>query len=642
MNEVLLKGIDLSDVYEEEFCIEELITQVSNELKENDLLQKEVYTRQTKDIKDLINGKFQDSVWAIKASISGANSYFRFDELDKYSFVGLDDYEINLIKCWVAESIIDRKYEDMLTGDVEFRSVGTVRSYFTYLINFIEATAFFSEEFLDDTKGCKLTSFFDSYDVSDNTVYGMITAIMIYIEYVEDKVVCDRAILLNRYMGKLERIRKNYSEDDKPRDLPTSRNILLYDNYIDMFFKDNSVKKEIKLLYMPILLWWKITTVIPMRPNEFCSRLKRDCLLQKEGKYYLKINRSKRKSADNKRTLPLLKRVIITKQIYDEISYYIKGTEKYGQSNTLISYPAIKALRMGLLDKNAPLFGSRHGALEAAHSFKVDETIFDITNMYHLLKKFNDDIIKGYYRDSYIDEWVKIGDTRHIAFTSLILQGFSPVEVAIIGGHTTLAALDNYTCSTNSYIDTQVVSMITKNIKLNSVNYSKIVDRIFSMPKECPKPINECIEAYFEDIQFGYCTADYKVDLSPCESQRCDECSKWWCEPTEYNYNVLEKILQKELTKKDNKIQRDLEFLKQMLDDVGIEYVDGKMVTSPEATKQLKRIALELDSNTKDIIHLKYQLVNPYEDKYKLLTDLEDLLPTKQVSEILLGSGDNI
>lgn len=647
MGEFLISEIDFNEVSVEEFNLDVLMTELSNELKESNLLcNKDKVKTLNETLKEEVRGNFSDKIWVVVNGLEGKNSIFNFIELEEYKFIGMNEYEINLIKCWVAESILESRFEDEYTGDTEYRNVFTVRKRYGYLLNFIKESSFFNEKYLDDTKGCKLTSYFSQLDVSDTTASVVLRSLLSYIDYVIDKVGDSRDVVLDSYYSKLLSIKRNYVDEKSIRELPSSKNILLYHNYIDLFFNDSDIDNKLRLLYMPIYLWWRITTIIPMRTNEFTTRLKRECLQKGDGNYFLKINRSKKKYKSSMKTLPVLKRVKITREIYDIIDKYIKETDEYGESKTLISYAAIKQLRLELFDKSSPFYTLRLNGLEASHNLKIDHTTFSKGIMYNLIHNFNENIIKGYYQDTHIDEWVKLGDTRHIAFTSLMLQGYSPVEIAVLGGHTTLKTLDNYTSSTSTYIDTEVVSIIRKNINFGSINYSQTIDKIFSMPKECPKLITECVEAYFGDERFGYCTADYKNKYSPCESARCDKCSKWWCEPNEYNYLRLERILKEDLQKKNSKLSRDIDFLMELMSEVGIEYVDGKMILEPEAAKAIKRISLDLASNTRNIIHLKYELIDPLDDKYKLLSSIEELLPTKEVTSILerkymLHEGDN-
>jgi len=79
----------------------------------------------------------------------------------------------------------------------------------------------------------------------------------------------------------------------KSRDLPNYRHILYFDEKIEQFLNEGT-EFELKK-YFPIVLWWKITTVIPIRPTEFL-KLKRNCVNPTENsvnKYEITLPRIK-------------------------------------------------------------------------------------------------------------------------------------------------------------------------------------------------------------------------------------------------------------------------------------------------------------------------------------------------------------
>ncbi|RHW06629.1 integrase, partial [Bacillus cereus] len=81
----------------------------------------------------------------------------------------------------------------------------------------------------------------------------------------------------------------------KSRDLPDYRHILYFDEKIEQFLNEGTEFELQK--YFPIVLWWKITTVIPMRPKEFL-KLKKNCVnpaKNNKKKYEIKLPRIKEK-----------------------------------------------------------------------------------------------------------------------------------------------------------------------------------------------------------------------------------------------------------------------------------------------------------------------------------------------------------
>ncbi|ASJ54547.1 hypothetical protein BP422_13850 [Brevibacillus formosus] len=66
------------------------------------------------------------------------------------------------------------------------------------------------------------------------------------------------------------------------RDLPKYQDILMFDYLLNDYFEKCS--KEARAMYFPIFLWWRITTIVPMRIQEFLL-LKRYCV--EERRLYL-------------------------------------------------------------------------------------------------------------------------------------------------------------------------------------------------------------------------------------------------------------------------------------------------------------------------------------------------------------------
>ena len=51
------------------------------------------------------------------------------------------------------------------------------------------------------------------------------------------------------------------------------------------------------MFYYPLYLWWQLTAVVPLRQREFLLT-QRNCLTEKDGKYYLTLRRNNLKGKD--------------------------------------------------------------------------------------------------------------------------------------------------------------------------------------------------------------------------------------------------------------------------------------------------------------------------------------------------------
>lgn len=615
--------------YEEIFNIDTLITEVKEIMQKEDFLLKGEFKGRNSKLKGaILKGKFEDNVWIMRNKLSETNVYFEFFKLEELKFKGINNFYISLIKCWVIETINNLKVIRDEGRTIEFRSIVATKEKLKEVTNFIEVTNNFELEFLETKKGSNIEKYFERFE-TEKFRMSSIKWILEYVSYIEYKVEEEKAQILFSYKNRLISIYENINIIKKSKQIPRTKDIFLFGEYIELFFKDKDISEEEKLYYMPILLWWKVTIIIPMRPSEFTRYLKRDALEKSEDKYYLKIDRLKSRVNKNKKGLPILKKIQITKEVFDLINKYIQLTDKYGESETLISYRAYNKmiLKMARVKPNK----YKKGWAKTGKSKKINLNVFASKSLISLIDNFYKNIIFEYYHETRIEEKIVPMDTRHIAFTSLMLQGFSPTEIAIIGGHTSLESLDNYICSTNLYIDSEVISIIRKNMKIQSKDQRKVIEIISQMPEECFKNLNECIQADIEGELFGYCTADFELDKNPCESDECYNCKKWWCEPSEYNFLKLEKFFKKKLIEKDNKLKRDLDFMQCLLKKAGLKVVDDNLVLDRDILGMLKRVSLELKSNSKSIINLKYKLVENSTNTYNLLSDLEELLEVDDI-----------
>ena len=112
----------------------------------------------------------------------------------------------------------------------------------------------------------------------------------------------------------------------KSRDLPCYQSILLFDYIINDFIQRTNTQERAR--YYPVLIWWKISSVIPLRPGEV-YQLPKDCIHEKNGKYYIHIERVKNKYKRKQYSSPSVKDFEIREDVYSIISNYIEYTNQF-------------------------------------------------------------------------------------------------------------------------------------------------------------------------------------------------------------------------------------------------------------------------------------------------------------------------
>lgn len=522
-----------------------------------------------------------------------------FDELVRKQYMTNDD--VDLIRCYVMESKKDGLKKITLARKVKV------------IYYLAEATNFFEESFIESFEEEVLASELVKLMPSSTDLSSIID----YFEFLErlDYATKGQLIVLSALISS-----ENYCEHrNAARELPSHTDIFSFDYYIKKFFKEEV--NEIALgLYMPVLIWWKITNVIPMRPSEITYELDRDCTGFEDGKYFLKVNRVKINDESlnkkNKRpSIPLLKTIGISKEIYDLIEDYKNITAFDNETESLFSYKAYKVFK-GKYNKNID-----EDDVVGMH-IEYSQKRFIRDYLQRLINSFCNDIIKDVYKDDSIVRIPRVGDTRHLAFCSLMLQGVSPVEIAMLGGHTSLYSQDHYVGHSKYYMDAEVLKFIANVTKGKEVTHKTLKRIIFSKSKECPKKLSECIKT---DDGVGYCTADILSGSEICETERsCIFCSKWWCYPDNDNFVKAQQYLKtNSLEPLQQKLDEEEEFLRKLLKEAKVVTVSGLVEMEKNCQEEIASKSLKIRSTAQEIVFLKKTLLS-LNDAYLIKEQAED------------------
>jgi len=106
-----------------------------------------------------------------------------------------------------------------------------------------------------------------------------------------------------------------------------------------------------------------------------------------------------------------------------------------------------------------------------AMSLKINPEVFWTHQFRSLLNTFYDEVIKGVYGYKIIDpglsaqnlelsiQRIRPGDTRHFAFCSMMLQGFNPLTIMRIGGHSKIYTQRGYYNHLDTFVDDNVINL---------------------------------------------------------------------------------------------------------------------------------------------------------------------------------------
>ncbi|MDT8718888.1 site-specific integrase [Clostridium sp. 19966] len=254
-----------------------------------------------------------------------------------------------------------------------------------------------------------------------------------------------------------EKIRAyNYRKYDSRR-IPEFISAILFDTILNEFMSSLNMEcKTEREKYLPVLLWWRISSTIPMRPIEF-SELETNAAKIINGRYILSILNGKddvNESGEKERTY---RHIDITKDLYDLIQEYISEIDPDRKEKYLFNY--------NIYAKHTKSFRSFDRFLDA-HKDNYAGT----ERFYALLERFYADVVEKEYGYKTISvennegkqnsedtiERIRPGDTRHFAICNLYLQGVNPLTIARLAGHDNIYTQLTYANHMKTFIKSKV------------------------------------------------------------------------------------------------------------------------------------------------------------------------------------------
>lgn len=506
-----------------------------------------------------LQGEFSDDYWILTDNKEiGIQKYFYFNDIN--------DVDIKpKVKCWILNYLLSIK-----------PSSGS--AYLHYLKQFFGATNYLSLQEIDE-----IESAINNLDSSIQL--NVLLSGVNFIDYIHSNRLMDSNVEL--FIHQLRSLSSKFTCSNSPRDLPPYKDIVRFSHILISYSKVWDKKSELK--YLPLLIWWKLTSIIPMRPSEFCS-IKRNCLSVKGETYYITIPRQKQKATT--KTLEVIDTIPISQEIYKLIKRYILISDSFGETETLISaevyrsminYP-IKMTTRTLNPKYFVLY-MLNNLLNAFYS-EVLKDIFDLEP----IKKSNwlkeENKIKKMVQDEEFYEFItsktiiqiQPNDTRHYAICSMMIQGFSPLTIARIAGHQHLESQFHYQKHIEFFIDSKAYDAIIENHLTNTGCFDSTL-AIKDIINRSLAP-EESFE-FKEEVEIGFCTDK----LKRCESRICLFCSKNWIPREEIEKNLKEIIKLKTGLKK--KLKNRADTLKRIYKDMKVEYKNCRI--SPIEQEELAR-----------------------------------------------------
>ncbi|MEC0093470.1 hypothetical protein [Paenibacillus macquariensis] len=350
-------------------------------------------------------GEFSDRHWYSFDEIKNVIVPLRF-ELDVYAELQLS------LKCFIASQLAMSKSSS--TVKITLESLKTIM---------LETNGF---------KIDKLNSFLSELEVtSPKQAYRYSRYMINYLNFYPIK---NREKFLERCYT-ISRI------ESKNRDLPELNDIIEFDRIVNDYFRRSPIEDH--LMFKPIQIFWVVTNIIPLRPSEF-ALLKANCLVPRNGKYYIKVPRIKNREGDTI-TYPEIQ---ITEDIYFFIQEFILRQEQMG-----IESPYLCSLEFHELFYEP---NWRRKNTDGSESFQDRVTS---TQLHNLLKRFYKQVVEGMYNE-HTSMQIIPAHTRHFAIINMFLQGYNMLSIARMAGHLDLKTQDNYYSHARTFAQSHVYNLL--------------------------------------------------------------------------------------------------------------------------------------------------------------------------------------
>lgn len=454
------------------------------------------------------SNSFSDNVWIGYYDLYETNIYFDFN-IDTSQEMILSFKKYILIKLYLKKN-----------------EVKTVKQAFEHIKDMLSKTNVFDIDTLSN---------FKKY-VSNNQTLLYLSNCKEFLQFCTFKDACE-------FYSKIKKF--SIQRNPRSREIPDYESILKYDCLIRDFIDIGNIDLRIK--YYPILIWWMLSTIIPLRPSEFVL-LKRNCIYKAEDKCYIHIERVKSKADRKKHAIPIMTEFQIPETLFEFISDFIDCANEIDSSGYLVSDDFyIKQL---------------------GRNYKRNKDKITLQKFNILFKKFEKEVVEGIYhyeivalgtveKDNQIER-IRLGDTRHLAFMNMLMQGLNPLYIQRIGGHYTLEEQLSYCNHLDTFTSakTYVLSKMLNN--KNEVYYRNYSDNVDWGLKQTEK---ELLGTKFYQLPkvkdgAGRCTStNFPTD---CKCEECLFCEHFIPEKdvaqtyiSELKQNNLQNIeIKKELLKK--------------------------------------------------------------------------------------------
>ena len=294
-----------------------------------------------------------------------------------------------------------------------------------------------------------------------------------------------RDYVIEELEEKAERVARKKSKGAQ-RQLADFASYLRFNDIMESFWE--SADNRQKLFYFPLYFWWNLTAILPLRPMEFLLT-PQNCLRNKNGVDILTVRRTKLKGGMEKIRYRIsedydLKEYAVNDGLAGELSRYIKAT---------------KDMRRPEIDT---LF------LQGPHFEYINRSGYPSSRYYTYqmlatsLRYFNQETGSGV--DAGVSS-IRLGDTRHLAMTNLIISGGSPVICRELAGHSSIDVSSHYYANISNLVECVTLERYRKSKGAAADIYGTPKYPIALPPDKCRVSGGWCVSEAMSDSRIDDC-----------------------------------------------------------------------------------------------------------------------------------------
>lgn len=333
---------------------------------------------------------------------------------------------------------------------------------------------------------------------------------------------CYETLIMNQFLEQLDNL-ITIQYEQKPRQQRQLAQFQSYFAFNDILkdYWEQQLPDEERLFYYPLYLWWQITAVVPLRPREFLLT-QRDCLFEKNDKYYLTLRRNNLKGKEKG----------VSHKIAED--YYLTTYEIPEKLALTIQHylDLTKGLASTKLDT---LFVTETHYKRWERRTGINNRFLTYTNLNTILKYFFNEVVSERYgyqvhylnppnrlKDNEIN-FIHIGDTRHIAMINLIAEGSSPVTAMLLAGHDNVTTSSHYFSNLSQFIECRSYQVYRKLTSSQTTYEISKTQRKYTIGKAYVELNNKgrCYSPRYAQSDFSDCL---KVISSHAELGACTSC----------------------------------------------------------------------------------------------------------------------